>query len=501
VANFAALVDSLSISGSRLVDGSPNSSGTVWVFQPGSNTPVDAYSNADATTVITQPIVLTEGGTLNIATFPNGLYVTQPVRLLIQDVDTNIVDDLIYIPATAGDVGVDNESFPDATTLDEVLTQIGTSVGGDGGMFLDSPGATERTIHDKFTEIHISVKDFGAEGDGIAIDTTAIQAAANRVDALGGGVLYFPPGTYLVDQAITLTDADGVTIAGAGSAASVITSTNATANCFTFDTCASLGVRGISITHATTSTGIALSLTDCLSPSFSDVVHEGAAASGFRYGLSLVGCSSVTIIACTLEGESANAASRGILADDTGPINVFGGRLEAVAGHAFEADGTTGTCLFVGVTFATRARFAAGLTGTTFTFVACPSLELSVATATIPSIRLVASAPFASTGSAATGGNITPSLIGGNIITLTASGGGAGTVTVNNPAIFPPSAPGQFWDFILVNTAGGANTWSFGAAYRLNGAVSNNDAQTTMIRFYCDGATIREASFRAVTTT
>jgi polygalacturonase len=37
-----------------------------------------------------------------------------------------------------------------------------------------------------------NVKDFGAVGDGIRNDTTAIQKAIN-----GGGIVFFPPGTYL----------------------------------------------------------------------------------------------------------------------------------------------------------------------------------------------------------------------------------------------------------------------------------------------------------------
>jgi hypothetical protein len=44
----------------------------------------------------------------------------------------------------------------------------------------------------------ISVKTFGAKGDGVKDDTAPIQQAVNLVYASGGGTILFPPGTYLV---------------------------------------------------------------------------------------------------------------------------------------------------------------------------------------------------------------------------------------------------------------------------------------------------------------
>lgn len=58
-------------------------------------------------------------------------------------------------------------------------------------------GAVSRTVQAKLRE-SVSVKDFGAVGDGVADDTVAIQAAINAVFAAGGGTVYFPSGTYLV---------------------------------------------------------------------------------------------------------------------------------------------------------------------------------------------------------------------------------------------------------------------------------------------------------------
>lgn len=52
--------------------------------------------------------------------------------------------------------------------------------------------ATEATV--------ISVRDFGATGDGVHDDRPAIQAAIDALAAKGGGVLRIPGGTYLLDS-------------------------------------------------------------------------------------------------------------------------------------------------------------------------------------------------------------------------------------------------------------------------------------------------------------
>uniref|UniRef100_UPI0039AF9936 glycosyl hydrolase family 28-related protein n=1 Tax=Carnobacterium maltaromaticum TaxID=2751 RepID=UPI0039AF9936 len=44
----------------------------------------------------------------------------------------------------------------------------------------------------------VSVKDFGAVGNGVANDTVAIQKAIDFVSLLGGGDVIFPSGTYMV---------------------------------------------------------------------------------------------------------------------------------------------------------------------------------------------------------------------------------------------------------------------------------------------------------------
>jgi hypothetical protein len=45
---------------------------------------------------------------------------------------------------------------------------------------------------------NVSVKDFGAVGDGVTDDTAAIQAAIDYLGARGGGTITIPQGTYAI---------------------------------------------------------------------------------------------------------------------------------------------------------------------------------------------------------------------------------------------------------------------------------------------------------------
>jgi hypothetical protein len=47
-----------------------------------------------------------------------------------------------------------------------------------------------------------NVKQYGAKGDGVTDDTTAIQNSINAANSAGGGTVFFPNGTYLVSATI-----------------------------------------------------------------------------------------------------------------------------------------------------------------------------------------------------------------------------------------------------------------------------------------------------------
>jgi len=81
--------------------------------------------------------------------------------------------------------------------------------------------AINRAINEKLKET-ISVKDFGAVGNGTTDDTVAIQAAINAAVLAGRGKVYMPTGNYLVSSTLTITG-NNITIMGDGMGATQIT--------------------------------------------------------------------------------------------------------------------------------------------------------------------------------------------------------------------------------------------------------------------------------------
>ncbi|AWK87642.1 glycosyl hydrolase family 28-related protein [Azospirillum thermophilum] len=75
-------------------------------------------------------------------------------------------------------------------------------------------GAVRRPVREKLADI-VSVRDFGAVGDGLADDTLAIQAALTSATAV-----HVPPGRYRI--ANTLTVGHGKTLRGAGQGSVIV---------------------------------------------------------------------------------------------------------------------------------------------------------------------------------------------------------------------------------------------------------------------------------------
>ncbi len=97
-------------------------------------------------------------------------------------------------------LGFDGDGNPVAVSLGGSMAAPDFTAGG--------TGADTRTSHDKFSDM-ISVKDFGAAGDGLTDDTLAFQQALAAHD-----LVYVPSGTYLITATVTVGERKSLIGAG-----------------------------------------------------------------------------------------------------------------------------------------------------------------------------------------------------------------------------------------------------------------------------------------------
>ncbi|MDE1998040.1 MAG: hypothetical protein KGI52_03820 [Burkholderiales bacterium] len=111
--------------------------------------------------------------------------------------------------------GGDNITGADASSL-ALAAQLASTTDiskGDAliGVKLSASNAISRTQHDKNAEI-VSVKDFGAVGDGVTDDTAAIQYAINALNPRG--TLFFPSASsnYMITNTLSFINKPGCVI-------------------------------------------------------------------------------------------------------------------------------------------------------------------------------------------------------------------------------------------------------------------------------------------------
>lgn len=70
---------------------------------------------------------------------------------------------------------------------------------------------------------------YGLKGDGITDDTAALQALVTRVKNAGGGIIYFPKGTYILTGQINFGAGNAIHVVGEGRDLTILSSTGYTA--------------------------------------------------------------------------------------------------------------------------------------------------------------------------------------------------------------------------------------------------------------------------------
>lgn len=147
------------------------------------------------------------------------------------------------------------------TTLQSVLDRWLTSAGSPNwNVLLNGTTTTFLNAFGALSGLVFNVKSpaYGAVGDGVVNDQTAIQAALAAAVAAGGGVVFFPKGTYLITTAIAWSHI--VSIVGVGADLSVITTNSGTnARILTWDSgtppASPLLISGMSFSASQANTG------------------------------------------------------------------------------------------------------------------------------------------------------------------------------------------------------------------------------------------------------
>jgi hypothetical protein len=174
------------------LNGNCLSGGKVYVYAAGTTTNKTSYTIPACTggSENTQPVNLDSRGEANI-------YVLGDCKIKVQDFTSadvytldNVQDINATITATITAKGV------------EILATLAAPNGSNLSGYLPAgTGGVATTVQWKLRE-SVSVKDFGAVGDGVTNDTTAIQSAITSAGV--NGTLYFNAGTYLCTSKLTM---------------------------------------------------------------------------------------------------------------------------------------------------------------------------------------------------------------------------------------------------------------------------------------------------------
>lgn len=155
------------------------------------------------------------------------------------------------------DTGLSAANYPIA--LDTLLDLWKTNAGAiDWKVLVGGSATTLQTAFSSVAGLFYNVKasTYGATGAGVADDLSAIQAAIDAANAAGGGIVFFPAGSYRITAALNLKDK--VSILGAGARATTISIDHASNNAVSVAAGSSnlpVSIRGVTILPAQSNSG------------------------------------------------------------------------------------------------------------------------------------------------------------------------------------------------------------------------------------------------------
>jgi hypothetical protein len=211
-----------------LVSGiSTAASGSAEFYRAGTSTAATVYSDSEGETQVTSHALDARGGVVR--------YVEERVDVVVRDLDGASV--LTFTWGTdAREARVENLGWtgPDGdgqtiaggrTTVDAVLTTLANSLGTtNGNVLVNGVAQTLSAALSSSAGLVFNVKSgYGAIGDGTTDDSGAIQDALNAAAEAGGGIIYFPHGTYLIGTGLVVDADEGkMMFLGEGSGASIL---------------------------------------------------------------------------------------------------------------------------------------------------------------------------------------------------------------------------------------------------------------------------------------
>lgn len=172
-------------------NGDPLSGGKINTYAAGTTTPLATYTSSSGATPNANPIILNAAGRLSGSGeiwLSNVLY-----KFVVTDANNVLIGTYDNISGVADASALSNTSDP---TKGDAL--VGFRQSNSSG---NLPGSVGRTVHQKLQEI-VSLKDFGAVGDGIADDTAAVQNAVSSGAALDWGNFIYRITSPLIAEVI-----------------------------------------------------------------------------------------------------------------------------------------------------------------------------------------------------------------------------------------------------------------------------------------------------------